>query len=143
VASGSTPLTPEIVLISTGHTEANTTMTTSVRRLSWTMSRTSGTRTTGGIGRMNSITGRTADSTAGSEPSSRPAGTAMITVITIDSAQAAIVDPTLARNEPFLARSATLPSTVDGGGKSCGLTRPAHRASWTAPVSRTSPAAPR
>ena len=67
----------------------------------------------------------------------------MTTAIAIASAHVAIVSPTLARNEPFLARSAALPSTVDGSGKVAGSTRPAHRASWAAPNSRTSPAAPR
>ena len=79
----------------------------------------------------------------GTEASSRPAGTAMTTAITIASAHAAIVEPTLARNEPFLARPAALPSTADGNGKVAGATRPAHRASWATPNNRTSPAAPR
>ena len=65
----------------------------------------------------------------------------MTTAIAIASAHASMVEPTLARNEPFLARSAALPSTADGSGKVAGLTRPPHRASCAAPNSRTSPRA--
>lgn len=67
----------------------------------------------------------------------------MTTAIPIASAQTVIVEPTLARNEPFPARSAALPSTADGNGKVDGFTRPAHRASWAAPKSKARPAAPR
>ncbi len=56
-------------------------------------------------------------------------GTARTTVTASACAQTSIVEPTLARNEPFLARSAALRRTVDGSGKVAGLTRPAHSAS--------------
>jgi len=66
----------------------------------------------------------------------------MTTAIAIASAHVAMVSPTLARNEPFLARSAALPSTVDGSGRS-----PVHPAGPQGQLGgteqQTSPAAPR